>query len=105
MWLRGFEAAEIGIVLGVCSARVGQLLRRFVERLNDPNSYSWDEEPVINQTIFALGLSKYFGLPEVDESTVVGFSVGWEQIPVDLDSLKPKVHDQEVDQLGLFDAI
>jgi DNA-directed RNA polymerase specialized sigma24 family protein len=105
MWLRGFEAAEIGIALGVCSARVGQLLRRFVEKLNDPNSYSYEEEPYINQTIFALGLSKHFGLPVEDESLRMGFSIGWEQVPVDLDSLKPKYQDLKEDQLGLFDAI
>jgi DNA-directed RNA polymerase specialized sigma24 family protein len=98
MWLRGYDATEIAVVLAVSPARIGQLIREFSEMLADPI-----DDPMVNQMVYAFGLCKVFGMKEIDESLKLGFSVGWEQAPVDLDSLEPK-NSQAEKQLGFFDA-
>jgi len=91
MWLRDHDLEDIGKVFGVGSARVAQLIRAFVDRFDDPDLTQNNAESYwFNQTIYAFGLSEVFGMDDIDESLCVGFSVGWELAPVDLDSFEPK---------------
>jgi len=82
-WLRGFQIEELGPILGISRARVGQLIVEFVARFDDPE---WAMSPWFCQTVWALGLARRFGVEDRDQSELAGYSIGWNLKPVDLDS-------------------
>lgn len=84
--LRGFEADEIATVLGVTKFRVGQLIQVFLQRFDDPHCA---EEQWFLQTCFAFGLCGHLRMPKVDQSDVIGYPLGWNMDPVNLDCRKP----------------
>lgn len=76
--LLGFTQTELGPMFGVSRERIGQRMRAFLERLDDPEHIHsrW-----VKQIIFAFGLSEVYGEPDVDQE------IGWDQEPIDLGSL------------------
>jgi RNA polymerase sigma factor (sigma-70 family) len=97
-WLRGFSIDEIGVILGLSRARSGQLVMSVVEKLK---STPGEKEMAMRQVIWALGLADRFGIPDMDQSLIYGFSIGWNRPAVDLDSWEPKYCDSE-SQMDFF---
>lgn len=96
--LRGIGIDEMVPVFNLCRARIGQLIQAFVARFDDPEQA---ECPWFLQTCFALGICEELGLPDVDQSEVLGFKIGWGFDPVDLDSLEPNyVLKEQASQMG-----
>ena len=85
-YIRGIGLEQMAPVFALKRARIGQLIQSFVERFDDPERA---DEPWFKQTCFALGICKLLGMPQVDQSDVLGFKVGWNYEPVNLDSLEP----------------
>lgn len=71
----GQTLAELANEFGVSRERVGQRVRRFIERIKRAHSNSdiW-----MLQTIYALGISELMGLPDCDHN------VGWDLEPVSM---------------------
>lgn len=100
--LRGIGIEEMAPVFGLCRARVGQLIQAFIARFDDPYQA---EDPWFLQTCFALGVCRQLGIPDVDQSVVLGFPVGWTEKPVDLDSVEaPRDPDAENQLNFLLDS-
>lgn len=79
-------------------SRISQLIDAVVARFDDPEQA---ECPWFLQTCYAFGLCEHLGMPDVDQSEVVGYSIGWNLEPVDLLEIKkPK---RKSKQLTLFD--
>jgi hypothetical protein len=83
LWLLQFEPLEISKILGVCTARVGQLIRQFREKIEKEVTTDADD-PWVCQMIYAFGLAHRFGLPDVDQSVIRGYSVVSTKHGVDL---------------------
>lgn len=87
MFLRGHSMEEIAGVFELCPARIGQMLTAFIERFDSP---AWATKPIFYQIVFAFGLAQAFDMEDANADELFGFSVGWCNNPVDLDSLAPK---------------
>lgn len=99
--LRGIGIDEMVPVFNLCRARIGQLIQAFIDRFDNPD---YAECPWFLQTCYAFGICEELGLPDVDQSKVLGFSIGWNHRPVDLDSLEPNfVLKEQAAQMGFFD--
>lgn len=79
---------------GVSRERLSQRIREFFDELDKPENL---HSKVINQTIYAFGLSQYFGMEPVDNG------VGWDWPPVDLKSANSKEEIERFIQPSLFD--
>lgn len=98
--IRGNGIEELAPTFGLCRARVGQLIQAFAARFDDPELADC---PWFKQTCYAFGLCKHMGMPDVDQSEVLGFQVGWGLPRVDLDDLTPcQTIQHETAQLDLF---
>lgn len=97
MHLRGHTIEQIAPTFGHCRARAGQLIQAFVARFDDPNQ---SNEIWFKQTCFAFGLCKVLNMPDVDQSVVLGYSVGWKLEPVDLDDVAVVEEEQQLDLFG-----
>lgn len=99
-WIRGFTLEEMAPTFGVTRPRVGQLIQEFMAKFDDPKlaGDTW-----FLQSCYAFGLCTALGIPDLDQSVVMGHSIGWGLIPVDLDSREPMPGWNHV-QLSLFDA-
>lgn len=86
-WLRGFSIEELGPIMGLSRARVGQLIEEFVARFDDP---TYALSPWFCQILWALGLARRFNVPDKDQSELVGYSLGWHLTPINLDSTDHK---------------
>lgn len=97
-WLRGQRLEEIGRVIGVSRASVGQMIIGFVNRFDDPSfATELGKKFWFDQIIWCLGLHRMFGLEDRDQSEVCGHPLGQTLDPVDLDNAKPKfVYDNEM---------
>lgn len=84
--LLGYGIEQMAPVFGLCRARVGQLIQAFVERFDDPDLADC---PWFKQTCYAFGICTHLGMKDIDQSEVMGFSIGWGLPQVDLDDLKP----------------
>lgn len=82
MHLRGITLDAMAPVFGVKVARAGQLVQAFVDRFDDPVH---TDCPWFKQCCFALGLCDRLGVPNIDQSKIMGFSIGWGLPAVDLD--------------------
>lgn len=76
----GQTIEQIAPTFGLKRARVGNMIEDFKNRFDNP-AYA---DPWFLQTCYAFGICEYLGLPDVDQSEVVGYSVGWTLTPVDL---------------------
>ncbi len=85
-WLKGSNLDEISHVFNVSAGRIGQMIKEFIYRLDEG---SVTESPTMCQTIYALGLSRYYGIPDSDQSKIYGMAIGTDLAPVDLDSDAP----------------
>ncbi len=83
--LRGITLEEMAPVFGVKVARAGQLVQAFIDRFDDPEHADC---PWFKQSCFALGLCSRVGIPNIDQSKIMGFNIGWGLPAVDLDYVK-----------------
>lgn len=98
-FLLDYGALEMAPAFDKCRSRIGQLIDAAIARFDDPE---WADEIWFKQMCFAFGICEHLGLPDVDQSTVVGYSVGWSLDPVDLYDVSALESGGE--QLNLFDA-
>lgn len=99
-WLRGFKIDEISRGFGVSRSKVAQLIQAFIFRFDDP-AYCLDTWFL--QTAYAFGLCGKLGLKPIDQSKVVGYPIGWNIAPINLDSNKIMEIRESV-QLSLFEV-
>ncbi len=100
--IRGLSVEEMAPVFGLCRTRVSQMIQAFLERFDDGEMA---DNPWFKQTCFALGVCPHLGMADLDQTEVMGFSIGWNLNPVDLDSVKPHHYLLELDaQMGFFDG-
>jgi len=97
--LRGVTLEKIAPVFGIEIARAGQLVQAFIERFDDPEHADC---PWFKQTCFALGICEVLGMPNVDQTKILGFSVGHGLAPVDLDTTQPMKYVLERDAQQSF---
>ncbi len=84
--LRGITLDQIAPVFGVKIARAGQMVQAFIDRFDDTEYAAC---PWFKQCCLALGISELLGLPKIDQSNILGFNIGWNLPPVDIDSIEP----------------
>lgn len=72
--LLGFSVSEISDDSVFCRERVGQQVNELLEKFDDPKNHG---DKWVNQIIYALGLSTYYGTPNEDNTW------GWEYPPTD----------------------
>lgn len=82
-WLRGFKIDEISKGFGISRSKVAQLIQLFISRFDDPESAN---ETWFLQTCYAFGLCPKLGIQNVDQSKIVGYPIGWNMEPIDLDA-------------------
>lgn len=96
----GFSVDEISQNFGLCHSRISQLIQAFVDRFDEP---MLAEDVWFLQTLYAFGLCRHFNVPDVDQSEVHGFPIGWGSRKVDLYDDKPFETDSQK-QMSLFDV-
>lgn len=99
-FLKGFSIQEIALVLSFSEQKVSNLIKGFWDRFDDPAKCldTW-----FLQTAYALGICGHLGIPEIDQSDVLGFPVGWNWPAINLDSEAVFDLDSEL-QLSFFDV-
>lgn len=98
--IRGDEMRDIARCFGVSMSKIGNLIAGFLSRFDDP---ALADDRWFLQTCYAFGLCGTLGIPNVDQSSVCGFPVGWNLKPLDLDSDEEFPLDEEF-QLSFFDV-
>jgi len=101
LYLKGYSMDEIGRVFRLCEARIGQMIAAFSARFDSPK---WAMDPWFFQMVYAFGLAHQFDMEDADASEIFGFTIAWDSIPVDLDSLEPKYESTGEEQDTMFDG-
>lgn len=95
-YIRGQSAEEMSGSMEFCRSRSGQFISSFISKFDDPwydllpgtAEYIW-----FKQICYAFGLCKLMKIPDIDQSLVVGYPVGWS-----------KTHKRTLDELdGIVD--
>lgn len=94
-YLKGQTLTALTAVFGVTRERIGQRLQEFVKQFDDPKHVG---NPWVNQTIYALGISRHFKQPETDQGC------GWnlEPISFELPDVALEVDEETGEQQLLF---
>lgn len=91
--LAGFSHTALADEFGVTRERLSQRVREFFDNLDSPRGIGI---PWIEQTIFALGLCEWYGMPEKD------LGIGWDLEPIDLGFTEKPKDDFDIAQMNLF---
>lgn len=99
--LLGFDMCELAEIFGLSRGRICQIIELFIERFDDPQLV---DDLWFKQTCYAFGLCKVLGMPEVDQSDVVNYQVGWSTNKADLYSYNP-VKIPQPEQMSWIDQL